>query len=371
LRNPRRRPSPRPTTREPTATAIAMPHSKPSRPTLPRTGRALPLLLLALAAAACGKPQALGDVNAVVVAVPTEAWSEIEPAVESALETRSFTVRDERILRVTQVAPTTARWGELRRFRQLLLIGEPGDPWIAEALDRARGPVPAPPAVVRARNVWARGQQVTIALHAPGTSVETVTPLLPEIGDTLLRDFNRYIAGRMFASGADSALADSLQQHAGFRLVVPKVYRHAEVEPGVYVFRNDFPKPSELIRAVVVASRPSGEVPLTKQAAIEWRSDLSSRLYDPPQMLEETIAPPAGAAPAGAAVQVQGVWTNPPEGWPAAGPFLTRLVECPAEGRTWLLDAWLYAPGKEKYEYMVQLVTIRDSFACAAAPRAG
>jgi hypothetical protein len=30
----------------------------------------------------------------------------------------------------------------------------------------------------------------------------------------------------------------------------------------------------------------------------------------------------------------------------------------------YLLDAWLYAPGKQKYEYMIQLQTILDTFRC-------
>jgi len=30
----------------------------------------------------------------------------------------------------------------------------------------------------------------------------------------------------------------------------------------------------------------------------------------------------------------------------------------------YLIDAWLYAPGKEKYEYMIQLQTILNTFRC-------
>ena len=37
------------------------------------------------------------------------------------------------------------------------------------------------------------------------------------------------------------------------------------------------------------------------------------------------------------------------------------------QDRMYLLDAWLYAPGKEKYEYMIQLQTILGSFRCGAS----
>ena len=63
--------------------------------------------------------------------------------------------------------------------------------------------------------------------------------------------------------------------------------------------------------------------------------------------------------------QIQAVWENPPElDWPAGGPFITRAIWCPSDERTYLLDAWLYAPGQDKYEYMLQLNTILDSFQC-------
>jgi hypothetical protein len=40
-------------------------------------------------------------------------------------------------------------------------------------------------------------------------------------------------------------------------------------------------------------------------------------------------------------------------------------VPCPAQDRLYLLDAWLYAPGKEKYQYMIQLETLLGTFECA------
>ena len=67
------------------------------------------------------------------------------------------------------------------------------------------------------------------------------------------------------------------------------------------------------------------------------------------------------------AYELQASWRNPPErNWPAGGPLITRIVTCDNQDRTYLLDAWLYAPGKEKYEYMIQLETLLDSFRCTS-----
>ncbi|MBA4158289.1 MAG: hypothetical protein H0X65_12535, partial [Gemmatimonadetes bacterium] len=128
-----------------------------------RRFRPRPLLLLALVgvigSSGCDKPQSLGDPNALIIGAAGPAWAEMQEEVETALEPRTFTVRDERIFRVTHVDPEGPTWGDLRRFQQVLLIGEPGDEWIAQALDRAGQPLPQLPAVVEARNVWARGQR--------------------------------------------------------------------------------------------------------------------------------------------------------------------------------------------------------------------
>jgi hypothetical protein len=65
------------------------------------------------------------------------------------------------------------------------------------------------------------------------------------------------------------------------------------------------------------------------------------------------------------AYELQAVWQNPPSAdWPAAGPFIARVVACEEQDRLYLLDAWLYAPGRDKYEYMIQLNTVLDSFRC-------
>lgn len=321
------------------------------------------LAALLVPGAACDKPGAIGDANSIIVVAPEPTWAALEEEVLAALEPRTFTVRDERVFQVTHIAPDDARWQNVRKLRQVILVGEPGDEWMAEALEEVEGSVPRPPAVARATNVWARGQVVTLLLVPPAGSADAVLPLVPALGEELVTAYRRYSQQRMFASGVDTVTADSLERSLGFSLVLPEVYRPVET-PGGHLFRNDQPDPSKLIRSVYVSSAPGEEVRLTPEAALEWRTRIAREAYQPPQVTDPAQAVPTPAA--GNAVQVQGVWSNPPDGFPAAGPFLTRLVPCPAQGRTYLVDAWLYAPGRDKYEYMVQLETILDSFSCAS-----
>jgi len=66
--------------------------------------------------------------------------------------------------------------------------------------------------------------------------------------------------------------------------------------------------------------------------------------------------------------ELRAVWGNPPEDlFPAGGPLIVWSVPCPAQDRHYLVDAWLYAPGRDKYRYLLQLENILNSFRCRGA----
>ena len=95
------------------------------------------ILVTALLAGCGGTPGAWGEVNSLIVATSPEQWEAIGEMVETAVETRVLTVRPEKTFRVTYQDPAGMQWGMLQRFRQLLLVGPPDSPWMAEALARA------------------------------------------------------------------------------------------------------------------------------------------------------------------------------------------------------------------------------------------
>ena len=63
------------------------------------------------------------------------------------------------------------------------------------------------------------------------------------------------------------------------------------------------------------------------------------------------------------ALEVTGTWEDETE-FPAGGPFISWLVQCPK--RTYFLDAWLYAPRKSKYMYVLQMREMLSSFSCGS-----
>ncbi len=334
-----------------------------------RRSAVIPLFtaLAALLLAGCDKPRAHGDANAIIVGADAELWDRIEGVVEETLEPTIQTVTDERAFRVTWQDPTQGQhWGNLRRFRQVLVIGEEEDPWVADALaQRGRDVALSPPQILQVQNVWARGQQVSVLLLPPDNQEAAVQSLAEELQEILDRQYREFVLTRMFVSGRDTILADSLQRNVGFSLELPNVYRYI-VRDSIFRFRNDNPSPAELIREIGVTWQSPAPETFPDQEEMEaWRLEFAAQYYNDPQELDPFIVSfqeiEVGGRPA---MEYQSAWRSLPDAWPAGGPFITRAIRCPEQDRLYLMDAWLYAPGRDKYEYMIQLQTILNSFRC-------
>ena len=329
----------------------------PLRPTL--------VAALALVSTACNEvPLSYGDANSIIAVMPADSWAEVQEDVYGSLEPTITTVRAEKTFTVTYQEPGAQYWDNLRRFRQMLVVGTRDDFWVQEVLEDAREPI-TENGMHQVYDVWARGQTITLVLMDQGWGREDLLPFLPDVNALLDGQFRRYAQNRMYMSGTDSALADTLSLRAGFSMMLATVYRW-QTRDSVYIFRNDNPDPSELIRQIGVTWITPAAGLLDQERVVAWRNAVAEAHYTEPQVvvlegLSERVVDVNGLS----AYEVQSQWRNPPDrGWPAGGPLITRAVTCDAQDRTYLLDAWLYAPGKEKYEYMIQLETLLGTFTC-------
>jgi hypothetical protein len=313
------------------------------------------------------RPLSYGDANSIIAVMAADRWDLVQTDVFEALEPTISTVRSEKTFTVTYQEPFLEFWDRLRRFRQMLVVGTRGDAWVQEVMDRARDPI-TENGLHQAYDVWSTGQSVTLVLLDEGWGPSDLEPYLPQVNELLDGQFRAYARSRMYFSGIDSALADTLSMRAGFTMYLPDVYRW-QARDSVYIFRNDNPDPSELIRQITVTWLTPAPGEMAREAVLEWRNRIALEHYTEPQALvlegsEERSFDFQGGH---AAYELQAQWRNPPErNWPAGGPLTIRTVTCDGQDRTYLLDAWLYAPGKEKYEYMIQLETLLDSFRCTS-----
>ncbi len=306
---------------------------------------------------------AYGDANSVIAVMSEATWEEFSDEIYETLERTIVTVRDEKTFTVTYQEPYGDRWTELSRFRQLLFIGTLDDAWIQEALANVEPPV-TEPGFYRVQDIWSRGQTLTVFVLGDAPA-EEMAEHMPAVYAQLDQDFRAFARSRMFTTGVDTALADTLLTQAGFGVLVPVVWRWSRAD-STFVFRNDNPDPAELIREVSVTWISPAPPELPPDSVLAWRARVVADHYSEPQNVV-----PAGmtfdrlAFANYIALEIRGQWTNPPErGWPAGGPFITRAAVCEGQDRAYLIDAWLYAPALEKYEYIIQLETILDTFRC-------
>jgi hypothetical protein len=330
------------------------------------SGAAVVALILV---AACSKPAAWGEATSLIVIAPDRIWEQVEDSTYVALEPSILTTREESKFQVTQVDSADPELEDLLVFRQVIVLGAPDSPLVRAAAEQEGISVEAP-SLFTASDVWARGQLVTVVVAEPGREAETWLGLLDEMIERIDERYRSWALERMFVSGIDSVTADSLDRRFGFSLQIPKVYQFVVREgpqDTVVILRNDNPDPSELIRSILVTWRPR-LLELSEEVALGWRAAIDSVHYNVPQRIEPSGREPRSFRVGGEeTLELTGTWID--EGtFPAAGPFIVRLIQCP--DKTVFIDAWLYAPRKPKYEYMIQLEHILNSFTCGAGSAA-
>ncbi len=321
-----------------------------------------------LSLAACDLPGAMGETNSLIIIVADSLWQEVGEETLAVLEPTIFTTRPEKQYEVTSIDPSHRAYTELRLIRNVLVFGTEHDSLMIEVADKAGYDLAdlEPGRVFQVQNVWSRGQTVTATLLRRGNEVDSWVDALPSVLNAVDASYRAFTLRRMFATGADTALAADLGRRFGFSIQVPRVYDRVVRDLGggdsLVIVRNDNPDPSHLIRSVLIAWRPTVDS-LTKDLAFEWRSEIDETQYNVAQRIDDTNSTVTSFVLEGRrALEVTGVWQDERGNFPAAGPFMTWLIDCPT--RTYFIDAWLYAPNDPKYQYILQLQQILGSFRC-------
>ncbi|HSH44349.1 MAG TPA: DUF4837 family protein, partial [Longimicrobiales bacterium] len=160
----------------------------------------------------------------------------------------------------------------------------------------------------------------------------------------------------------------TLQEQSGFTVELPQVYTRRQEGENGWLFFNDQEAGTPLVRSFFVTWRPLGEAEPTAGSALEWRNEIADSVYDWPQQAhEEPLQSRVLREPGAGGVEIRGNWSGVDRSFPQAGPFIARVIRCPDQDREYLLDAWLYAPAADKYQYMIQLETLLASFRCGQA----
>ncbi|MGE0158296.1 MAG: DUF4837 family protein [Gemmatimonadales bacterium] len=321
------------------------------------------LSLTSMLAAACGREPAVeGPLHDVVAVAAADRWSEMERDVRDAIERRVSGVRDERVFRVTYQEPNAEGWDQRSRAPLLVVIGTPEDPWVREALERV-GPGSTGVGLHRATSVWAEGQVVNVLVLPESGQDEDLDEHLEAVYAQLHADFRTLVRNRMYASGASTALADSLWENEGFGILVPRSYTLTRAD-STFLFAPSDEDPSGVQRRVTVTWMNPAPPSFELDEVLAWRARTARAHYGTPQEAEGRVTAERLAFSGYVALEIRGHWSRRTDEGRQEGSLLTRVAVCGGQNRAYLLDSWLYAPDGETYEYIVQLETILDTFRC-------
>jgi hypothetical protein len=314
--------------------------------------------LVILSLAGCKAPQAFGDRHSIIVRADPALWSQVDSVVMNTLEQRAYTTRPERIFNVTFVAADDTVWQNLRNWHEVLVLGTRDDP----ITDDLVNPNVAPPAVAQTTDVWARGQAVTAVLLPEDNQADAVSEVLPGLYSELRARYDDWVIERMYTTGVNDSLGRALQEY-GFTLQLPNVYAHSR-EDSLFRFGNAYRQgDSDLLRSMLLTWR-EGTDPVTQDSLAAWRKMTGDTYHEPAQdIVEGGIRYDSVEVGGLQALEFRGVWQDRAD-FPAAGPFVTRAIVCPSQNRTYYIDAWVFAPGKDKYPYLRQIEILLDTFRC-------
>lgn len=271
--------------------------------------------------------------------------------------------------RITRRAPTSISADDLRRYRQIVVIGDPGERIASELYKAPPGISEGVRALAQYPDLWRRGQRVTsVALPEQGEDAAALHQI-EHLAALLDRDYTEVTRQRVWANGEETQLTAALAR-AGIALRVPHAYRRVPSPDSIHWFGTYGNDQSPLIRSFLITSRPLDTDPLTPEHILEWRRSVAELYGEGQEMPREfSRLQSLEAGPTG--FELSGVWQGRMYGQMNAGPFISRVIDCPDQGRRYLLDAWALAPEQTKYRYIIQLTEILDTFACSAAESGG
>lgn len=329
-----------------------------------KSRRKTPALVICLAVlsacASCSGPvvTAVGNSNDVVI-IHAQGQESVAEAAVAALTSPDPWLLDEPLFNPTLATPQGS--DELRNIRHVILVGGLDDAEFADFARRAfpRSESQGPVSLRMTEDVWAKGQLVGAVI---GDTGEEVVAFLDERGERVAEDFAlaavRRLAKKLRSDAEDAGMTSALENRFGWAIAPPSGYDFftTDAEDGFVLFRRTRPD-----RSIFVYWEEGTAEAVTEDFALEKRAELALRYYDG-DVIEERrpLVVESGDFLGRPAVRVSGWWGN--RELVGGGPFLTYCFHEPEQGRIYMVDTSLFAPGFDKMSFMRNLDAIAHTF---------
>ena len=309
------------------------------------------------------KPRAFGREKEILVICDNEIWQKTEQDLRKRIEVPIHAVRWEPIFEIAQVDAGKVQhykeWDKIILIESLenrKLLPQVVDDTTLKKIGEGQG------LFFSQKDIWARGQRVA------GLAARTDDQLLPLIkvhGDRIFKDFLKLLEERekvrMYHSGKDLTLVDSLTGCCGFSIELPQVYeriRQDSLAESQLLFVHQDP-----VRSIFVtwAENP-GPLDLSRKSLASMRDSILEQCY--PDMITHAARVDTSTVISNnlERLRVYGTWENPKE--ISGGVYISQIIESPLQNRRYFIDCLLFSPNPRlnKYRFIFQLETVMNSF---------
>ena len=309
------------------------------------------------------KPRAFGREKEILVICDDGIWQKAEADLRKRIEVQLQAVRREAIFEIAHVEAADAQhykeWDKIvliESLENMKLLPRVVDDSTLKKIGQGQG------LFFSQKDIWARGQRVA------GLAARTDDQLLPLIkvhGNRIFNDFLRLLEERekvrMYHSGKNLALADSLMDCCDFSIELPQVYdriRQDSLPANGFLFVHQDP-----VRSIYLTwTENPPALDLSRKALAGMRETMLKKIY--PNMIThiERVDTSTVSANEIERLRVYGTWEDPEE--ISGGVYISQIIESPLQNRRYYIDCLLFSPDARlnKYRFIFQLDNILNSF---------
>jgi len=327
-----------------------------------------PLLAALLVFSQCrGKSQTIGSVDRIIVLADQGLWEKVGADAAAALERELFTPQPEKLFRITHRSPE--QLGDLTRAAHILLLatldsgGWTGDMLQQMLTGEGRSRVESDSSFIfKKKDAWSRGQLFVVVV---GRDLVTLQRHLQQdrevIFDTFDEHADRLVLETLYERMEQKEIGKELAEKHGWGIRVPHDFFLAvdSVEAKFVWLRRMGPQ--RWLSAHW--QRVEDPAVLSKEWLLETRARLASAFYEGDYVYQDEMIKVemkevefAGRY----ALRLDGVWQNDTHG--VGGPFRCYGFYNEEDGRIYMIDLGVLAPGERKWMYMRQLGAIASTF---------
>lgn len=313
------------------------------------------------------KRSTLGSQNKIIVIADSTEWLQIENQVTAILERTVYTPQPEPIFTLLHKQPQGLK--KVVRFPNILLLATlESEGMMKNLVDQLLTPesrikVEQDSAFLFNReDAWAIGQLLVVGIAKDNV---TLKKRLDQDKDVLFNIFDSNTAKQtnraLFIQHEQEEISETLMAEHGWSVRVQHDYYVAVDSSDIrFVWLRRF-NPQRWL-AVYWESVEDPSV-LSKEWILEKRNDFVEKFYDGDYVYQDSLIQVLEKIVdfnGRYAIRLDGVWQN--DKHIMGGPFRTFGFYNQSDGRMYLIDLAVYAPGERKYPYIRQLEGIAASF---------